>query len=500
VSLASFSRAQGLSGMTISPLMFRNTVGAGQKVGLQLQIQNLQSDTLNIHVSIQSVQFEDWTYSPKFGAVNPHDCAGWFLEQEVNQAVVPNNLGTINLALKVPHVHPGVYWCMARVGPKFQSDPSTITTEYQVPIILFVGNQPRPSLKLGTPILVANKDADEIHVPFENPGDGFTVIGATVELRQAATGRVIGSFYDMDRNLYPGSRRYLTFSVGQLGEGQYTVTSKPRAGTRSFTPMVARFNVTKNGIKEATAAETYELSPVTFDPAAIHMQMPAGGQRSAVLHVVNNSGKAATVKVEVRALTQGEDGAFEVGATPPIGPLIVTADPETLQLEPGRMGSVRISISASKDAVGDLWFGVSANSQSTSEISEQIYGSITLPGGTPKLEIKQTEIKKIGQYPYFIGFQILNTGTMSLKPVPFAQVLEQGLTPVANVEVPALGSGGVLPGALLRNSILLPTNLKPGAYTVAIKYQYGQDLFANLIVPITIPGPAKAKAKGAKSP
>ncbi|HEY3780808.1 MAG TPA: hypothetical protein VGL56_06980 [Fimbriimonadaceae bacterium] len=499
MALPAVVSAQGLSGMTISPLMFRNQVGAGQKATLQLQVQNLQQDSLNIRLSVQPVEFDDWTYNPKFGGTPAHDCSNWFTSPELNQIVLPNNQGLLNLPMKVPHIRPGVYWCEVRVSPHFQNDPSTINPEYQIPVILFVGSQPRPSLKLGTPKLVLDNKVEQIEVPFENPSEGFTVIGATVELRQAATGRVIGTYYDLDRNLYPGTKRNLVFSVGELGEGQYLITSKPQAGTRSFSPMAARFNVTKTGISEASANETYELSPITFDPASILVQMPAGGERSAVLHVINNSSKPTAVKIEVRALSQGMDGAFDVGTTPPIGPLVVTADPETVQLDPGRTASVRIAISTSKDATGDLWFGVSAGSQDSHEISEQIYGNIRLPGGIPKLDLKQTEIKKIGQYPYFIGFEIANSGNMSLKPIPFAQVLEQGLTPVANLQVPVIGGGGILPGSVLRNSILLPPNLKPGVYSVSIKYQYGQDLFATLNVPITIPAGGKPKPKAGKA-
>src|SRR5579884_2012376 len=91
--------------------------------------------------------------NPEFGGQNPHDCSAWFTSPELNQVVAPNSLGVINLPLKVGHVRSGVYWCMLRVSPHFQNDPSTINPEYQVPVILFVGAQPRPSLKLGTPQL-----------------------------------------------------------------------------------------------------------------------------------------------------------------------------------------------------------------------------------------------------------------------------------------------------------------------------------------------------------
>jgi hypothetical protein len=486
-----------LSGMTIAPLMFREQVGVGGKVVLQIQVQNLQQDVLTVSTDVVPVTFDDWTYLAKFGNVTPNDCAPWISLSQVNQAVPANAQGQVKLAVKVPHVHPGVYWCMARVSPHFQNDLSTIGAQYQIPIILFVGAQQRPTLKLDTPELVRRGEEVDVHVPFENTGDGFTVVGANVELRQAATGRLLGTFYDFDRNLYPHSKRNLVFSAGTLGEGQYIITSKPEAGTRSFSPMIRRFDITRTDIRPATDAQTFDLSPITFDPGAVHVQMPAGGQRSAVLRVTNNSANAESVKIQVRGLTQDPDGAFSVGATTPTGPFLVAADPEELQLDPGRTESVRLAIGSSKDSAGDYWFAIDASTKDSHEISEQIYGNLTIPNGQPKLDLKLVELKKIGQYPYSVTFQVINGGSMSLKPIPFAQVLEQGLTPVANLQVPALGGGGVLPGSVLRNEVLLPPNLKPGAYSLNIKYQYGQELFATLTVPVMVPS-SKPKTKGGR--
>ena len=368
VALSLTASAQ-LAGMTIAPLMFRDQVGAGAKVNLQIQIQNLQQDSLNVSLDIVSVSYADWTYVAKIGEATPNDCATWVASPQSNQIVPANAQGLVNLSVHIPHVHPGVYWCMARISPHFQNDTSTIGSQYQIPIILFVGAQQRPALKLDSPELVKRGDNVEVQVPFENTGDGFTVVGASVELRQASTGRLLNTFYDFDRNLYPHTKRNLVFSAGELGEGQYILTSKPEAGTRSFSPMTRRFDVTRTGIKSATGPEAFDLSPITFDPGAVHVQMPAGGQRSSVLRVTNNSSAPANVKIQIHSLSQDPDGAFNVGTTPPSGPFAVTSDPETLQLDPGRTGAVRLGIASSKDSAGDYWFAVEASTQESHEIS-----------------------------------------------------------------------------------------------------------------------------------
>lgn len=445
-----------LKGMTIAPLMFREQVGAGSVLRLQIQIQNLQDNALTVSTDVVPVTFEDWTYLPQFGSPSPNDCAQWLTSNQVNQNIPGDALGRLTFELHVPHVRPGVYWCMARVNPHFQGDSSTIGAQYQIPIILLVGLQPRPMLKLDTPELVKKGDDAEIHVPFENTGEGFTVVGASVDLRQASTGRLIRSFYDYDRNLYPHSKRNIVFEAGILGEGQYIVTSKPEAGERSFSPMTRHFDITSKGVESDTEAQSYDLSPITFDPGAVHVQMPGGGQRSAVLRVTNNSASPQNVTIQVRSLTQDPDGAFAVGTNAPSGPFVIQSDPGTLQLDPGRTGAVRLAIGTSRNAAGDYWFAVEAMTQNAHAISEQIYGNLTVPNGNPKLDLKLVELKKLKQYPYAVNFQIVNSGSMSLKPIPFAQVLEEGLTPIANLEVPSLGGGGVLPGSELRNEIMLP--------------------------------------------
>jgi hypothetical protein len=487
----------GLRGMALSPLMFRNEVAAGSKVKLALDVENLQQTQLTVNIDISPVTFADWSYIPTFGVSHQRDCANWFTIRQINRIIGGGTHGEIDLEATIPHLKPDVYWCMARVTPHYLGDPSTIVAQYQLPIVLFIGRHAAPSLKLGSPELLRVGDAPQISIPYENSGDGFTTIGANVQLKQGSTGRVLGTYFDNDRNLFPGTKRNLVFSPGPLANGQYILTSKAQAGTRSFSAISRRFVVSKEGIRPETEGETLQMSPVSFDVAGINLKIPAGGSRSAVVHLINNSDATVTVKVMLRALNQNELGGLELGTDPPTGNLTVTADPETLQVEPRRSIAVRLAIATAKGATGDQWFGIAAKTDDPKQIAEELYGSVVCPGGVPKLELSLIAIKKMGKYPISLSFSIKNTGTMSLKPIPFAQVLEQGLTPVATLQVPTLGTGGVLPGSILTNEVMLPPTLKPGAYTVNVKYQYGEDLFAELTVPITVSA-VPPKGKGGK--
>lgn len=476
--------------MAVSPLMFREAVNPGSKVKLSIEIQNLQSAPATATIALNSVVFEDGTYVPQFGVQHPRDSVSWFSQKQLTVNIPAVTTKSVDLDCSVPRVKNGVYWCMATVDPKFQGDRSTITAQYQIPLIFLVGRQPRPALKLGTPELTGTPSNSQVSIPFENEGDGFTVIGDIVQLKQTRTGRVVNTFMDTDRNLYPGTKRNLTYSVGALAPGEYSLVSRPQAGTRSFAQMVSKFAVTKTEVKPATDKSLLEMAPVIVDPPALKLEMPAGGQRSAVVRVTNVSKKPITVDMLARTLTQTVNGAIELGTEAPRTPLTITADPPRFDLEPGRTQAVRIVVAGDKSAVGDQWFGLSAKTTDANEIAEELYGSVSFPGGNPNMEVRTLELKKLNGYPVSLSYQVRNSGTMALRPIAFAQVLESGLTAVATLQIPKLGDGGVLPGSVLTNEVALPLNLKPGPYTVNVKYQYGQDLFANLTVPITI-GKAK---------
>ena len=66
---------------------------------------------------------------------------------------------------------------------------------------------------------------------------------------------------------------------------------------------------------------------------------------------------------------------------------------------------------------------------------------------------------------------------------------------MARLAVPEVGDGGILPGKTIANSVMLPAGLKAGEYVVEIAYQFGEQNFGRIRVPVSVPA-TKSAAKG----
>ena len=230
--------------------------------------------------------------------------------------------------------------------------------------------------------------------------------------------------------------------------------------------------------------------------------MPAGAQRLVTVKLTNQTDGPLNIALSAHKLTQANNGLLQVLEEAPPANVGIVVSPETVTIPARHTSTLRIKLSVDPGTVGDTWFAISAISTAGDSMSEEIYGNVTVPEtGTPKLEIVQKDTGLVGDIPISIDYEVSNTGNMALLPRVSASVLEGGLTPVAKLEVPILGDGGILPGATLHNRVMLPPNLKPGAYTVKLEYQYGETLTEVKQLPFMVPSPKKklTPAKSSKS-
>lgn len=490
----------GLHGMAIVPVMYRTAGRVGSTLALPIEVQNLEMRPLKVTLKINPVAYSDWTYAPNLGTVSKFDCSSWFATKSFAATVDKTSNLRFPLKCTIPHVDPGVYYCLGTIDPTIVGDNSVIIAEYQIPIIIFVGPQPKLDLKFGTPVLEVGEKASSISVPFMNEGDAFTVIGAAVQLRDAATGRSVAIRTEQDRNLYPQTKRNLRFSLPKIPDGQYQLQCTCQSGTRTFRPLTASYVVNKGKAELATPGTVISLPPFTVDPGRIHQAMPAGSQRLVSVKLTNQTDNPLTINFSAHKLTQINSGLLQVLDEAPAAGLTVDLTPGTITIPARHSSNIRIKLSLDPGSVGDSWFAISAISAAGDSMSEEIYGNASVPEtGTPKLEIVQKETGKVGDIPISIDYEVTNTGNMALLPKTNASVLEGGLTPVARLEIPLLGDGGILPGATLRNRVMLPPNLKPGAYTVKLEYQYGETLTEVKQFPFVVPNPSKKKVTPAKS-
>jgi hypothetical protein len=487
--------------MAIAPVMYRTTGHVGGTVSLPIEIQNLESRGLRITLKIRAVKYRDGSYGADLDTKTKFDCSSWFATTTYTTTIGAASNYKIPLKCVVPKVDPGVYYCLGTIDPNIIGDSNTIVAQYQIPIIILVGKMPKLDLKFGSPAMVTQDTYTSITLPFINDGDAFSVIGATVQLRDAITGRVIATRSDVDRNLYPQTKRTLSFSIpGRLPDGQYQVQCTAQANLQTFRPFSSSYVVNKGKAVPATEASLISLPPFTVDPPVIHEVMPAGATRIVTVKMTNQTPNAVTVSTSVHRLTQSNNGLFQVLEDAPMAPLDVELTPETAVIPPRSTTTLRVKISIAAGSSGDSWFAVSGVSTAKDSMSQEVYCSVKVKdSGTPGLTIAQKEIGKVGDIPISIDYEVTNVGNIALLPRISATVMEAGLTPIAKLEVPPLGDGGILPGATLRNRLMLPTNLKPGPYTVRLEYQYaetkdGQPVSEIKHLPFDMPAPKKKSA------
>ncbi|MDR3690841.1 MAG: hypothetical protein P4L46_15795 [Fimbriimonas sp.] len=503
LSIVAGSMAQtestGLRGIAVVPVMFRQPARPGATLTLPFGVTNLEPTSLKIKLEIHPVTYQEWTYGPVLGTPTKFDCSTWFAETSVNGTVSPRAQRVFPLKLTVPRgIDSGTYYCLATIVPNIEGDNSVIVTQYQIPVILYVGTQPRADLKLGSPELIASAKNNYVDVPFLNESDAFLVVGATVQVRNTSTGRTVAVRSDSDRNLYPETHRKLRFSVPVLGDGQYRVQAICQSGTRTFRPITADFVVKDHVSTPLTEKSLLSLPPFGMDPERVHANVPAGASRTIPIRITNISDKDLTISLTAHKLAQQPNGALQVlddGAAPPLS---IELSPDSITLEPKRTKTIHVKVSLDDQATGDNWFAISAITTAGDSMSEDVYGSVTVPESPKakfltKLSIAQKEIGTVNGYPISVDYEVTNEGNIALKPLPSAHVLENGLTPVASLEVPDLGDGGILPGATLHNRVMLPLTLKPGAYAVEVSYQYAEDLFEKKLIPFTVPAPKKTR-------
>ncbi len=494
--------------MAVVPVMFRQPARPGGVVTLRIGVQNLEAGPLTAQLEIRPVTYQQWTYGPILDKATKYDCSTWFAETKVEGTVKARSEGVFTLKCNIPKgTEPGAYYCMGTIVPKFSNDNSKIVTQYQIPIILYVGNQPKVDLKFGSPELTASTKENFVEVPFQNESEAFLVVGATIQVRDLTTGRIVAVRTDSDRNLYPESNRKLHFTVPLLADGQYRVQAVCQAGTRTYRPITADFVVRDNVSKPLTDKTLISLPPFVVDPGRVHVNMPAGSKRQLAIKFTNISDKPLTVSLTSHKLSQQSNGSLQVLDDGPVPPLGVTLTPDTITIEPKRVTTARVTLTLDAGASGDNWFAISAITTTGDSMSEEVYGSATVPETRevkfqPKVSIVEKEIGKVGAgYPISVDYEVTNTGNIALKPQVTAGVLESGLTAVATIEVPVLGDGGILPGATLHNRLMLPLTLKPGTYAVEIKYQYGEDLFERKLIEFNVPAPkATPSANPPKKP
>jgi hypothetical protein len=486
--------------------MQRLTVRGGQRGEIEFSMVAPGAERAEARLQLLPFMPVDGTYATKYTDPHEHDATSWFTNRDETLSFNAGEQKTYKFQYTVPRVPNGIFWTMLKFQPKPLGAQAGMSVIYEIPVIFSVGTRERPILRMTSPSLSLIGDQGPnstymVSVPLENTGVGFAPVGASGDLRNLVTNRLVAAFHVSDRNLFPGTKRDLTFGMGHLSDGRYSVRSYAEVGNRRLPATTAQFAIIGGVVKPMSEASTLELTPLVTDPSGFSLHVAAGASRFQRIRVTNVSKSPITVGLQPDPLEQAETGSIGLGSGPLPAGISVKITPEQMTLAPGGSDNAMVQVVSTPDAKGQLWFGVALVQQGNpNALPQQVVGDVTLKGTEDgKLEVVGPVVDTMKGRPVGIRFKIHNSGNLALRVKAQAVMLESGVRKVAEMNVPVLGDGGILPGVSLPNSVVLPPEIKPGQHIAQITYNYGEGADATLRVPITIPG-AKPGGKPAVKP
>lgn len=504
-----------IGGLLVSPTIFREFVNLpGTKRTLKLKVECPNNPTATAtegKLDIKSFMPDDWTYKTKLDVKHDRDCSQWFTKRYEDMTLRPSEKRELQLNYAVPREAEGTYWAMIQFRPRPVGADQGAAVIYEIPIILTIKRAKKPEVTFSTPELLpvpGGPGRFQARVAMTSVGNSYVPIGMTATVRDLnRNGRIVDEESIEDRNLLPGTKRHLAVVMGGVSDGRYRLTVRVDLGRRRIPPLVTEYVVQQGKPVPASEAIITKQIPVIIDPEARPFgEIPAGGQRVQAMKITNQSGKPISLALSTRGLDQSPGGSIGIGDAPVGAGLTLDVRPSELSLAPGRTGVVVLTARLDRAAKGDFWFGVEVKDREDPKgLSEVMMANIVAKGtAQPNLTVDSPELvtDNMGR-PVTVRYMVTNSGNLALRPQAEAIVLEGGLRRVAALEVPMKGDGGMIPGARIPNLVMLPPDMKPGAYTVDIVYRYGDDLAATLSVPLNVPAvkaPAKPDAKPAAKP
>lgn len=487
----------GMGGLLVSPGIQRVDSRAGATGTINFELYNPSVSPTIATIELTSFLPKDWTYDAQLNMTHARDAKDWIKVTPETYRFDPYQQQIRSYTYTIPRSAKGTYWCMLRISPQPAAGAGTNNVVFEVPIIFNVGSGYRPNIKLQTPIVSANPVKTSsglmLTVPMLNQGDGNAVITASGEIRPLEGGRIIKMFDVPDKNLLPQSKRYITAELPTLSDGRYRITLRLSVNSRTLPRVKVDFAVVKGKATGLDDPKVLAMAPISIDPQGFALDMPAGATKQQALRIRNIGTQPMTVQISANNVEQSTNGALGAGeAAPPEG-LTLTIDPAELVLQPNESGNCRLQVAIDKAAKGDLWVALSVEIKgSATSLKESVMGNVLVSKtADPKLEVTNLVLIKAQGKPIQVRFDVKNTGNKAVSPIATAAILDRGVQVVNYLEVPKVGDGGIIPGATIQNTVMLPIDIKPGEYVVEISYQYTPQLTAKGRLPLSVVKPVK---------
>lgn len=460
---------------------------------------------LQLHAFIQPE--EGWPYH--FVETGTHDATTWFRHPTETVTVLKGRKSTATLHYRVPSNLKGYFWTVIQIAttptekgattPGNSPAVSKTAINFFLPVFMEVGARHLATLTIEQPDCKRQHPTDGFYslgIRIANSSEGMSNIGIIADIYDLTTGRLAYKETVNDLFLLPMSRRHLTIRLPNLPSGQYQARMRIVQDTRLLPPIETKFVVNKLEVTSLTpeaTAKLLALAPVLIRPDSIELNIKPGNLLYSVLKMVNSSPRPLTLHLTPRLVKQSRDGAIGLDAADPPATLKISIFPNEVTLVPGKETTVRLSVQTTRQAKGEIWFGVEAREVGNpNSLAQSIIGDVeTTPNAEPQLEIAQSRIEIENGYPTTVHFTLKNRGELAVIPEIYANILNPtGDKVVATLKVPDWHGMGILPGSELDNQVPIPPDLPPGEYTLRLLCQY-KNLKNSILVNLKIMGRAK---------
>lgn len=294
-------------------------------------------------------------------------------------------------------------------------------------------------------------------------GRGIILPNATVALRSVIT-----------RKFPPGD--YQARAIVQYGG------SRPVTADLMFS--VDAGEVLAEGVSQE------DLARLWVDPGSLELKLRAGAFGAAVMEVSNRGDEPVELVGSVIPLAFDLYGdplpLEERGQAPPW----IELRPDTFRLEPGQSRRVRISVRPPRDATGGYYADVLFRPAGQGPVQTEAGGSLLLFVGEEMERLGVAEIVEWQHQDGYLSAAVMfrNDGTVHapaqvevLLSRRWPEVVEEDgrviparVEPVGSLALPP-SDYPVLPGTVRLFPFLVPVELEPGEYQLAVRVDYGGD-------------------------
>lgn len=506
-----------VGGLMVSPIIIVHNLTMDPKDNkTDIKLDNINTAVdMRVDCKIQPfLPAEDgWKYNIVKG--HDHDAAPWLSLAKSSLEIPKGSTKYLQLIYKIPPTAKGYYWAVLLLEVQTSNTPgqagnivAKTKANCYLPIFISTRSPRKATLEISslelTSVQAGNKPtanlaaAYALSAIFVNNTEGFSQIGVDTIVKEATSQRIVYQRkMDNARFILPRSRRRISTYVPSLPDGKYIATFHIYQDTNWLKPLTIDFIVASKKLVVGGKPGDFKIAPVVLQPETWHV--PNAKPASIVtkqVEVRNNSDRPLTLQIVPTGIKQYPTGYYETDPTISPDGLNITVSPKLVVLQPGKTQTVQMRVEVKRQTKGDKWFGLRVQeSEGASDPVSLIANMVVGDQSAPELELLGDNLDMVNGVPKTFHFRLRNLGNLAVVPVITAFVQNTSGTEIRKTEVvvPDWNGIGVLPGATLDNQIEIPSNLKPGDYTVRIDAMFnnsGPTLLKNFTIKKVAPGKA----------